>query len=248
MRSADNAVSESIGYVLLFGIVLSGSALVGLYGYPLIQEKKVELIMEILIEELTRVTIDMNDMTETRKPVAYEEFQVEEGSLFLEDAGADMGTFFLWQGGRIIFSYHPGSLHYVSNTEGNELIIENGACIKKVPDESFTMISRPGAYYDKTKKALVLPFIRLLSADMRTTSGHGRIILRMNGSPYMYEFSNIPEKVAISYSGPQEHDTSLAWKDYFQYSLRMKEYPRGYAKEEAEKVIVLLYTLTVSRG
>jgi len=90
--------------------------------------------------------------------------------------------------------------------------------------------------------------IRLLSEDMRTTSGYGRIILKLNGTPSLYEFSNSPDKVTVSYSGPAEHDTSQCWKDYFQYSLRMKEYPRGFARDDAEKVILLLYTLTVARG
>ena len=49
MRSNEQGVSESIGFMLIFTIVIAGIALVTLYGYPLLLQQQVgaeEKIME----------------------------------------------------------------------------------------------------------------------------------------------------------------------------------------------------------
>ena len=49
MRVNDNGVSEAIGFMLIFGMIIVGIGLVTLYGYPLLLQQQVgadEKIME----------------------------------------------------------------------------------------------------------------------------------------------------------------------------------------------------------
>ena len=62
MRSNEQGVSESIGFMLIFTIVIAGIALVTLYGYPLLLQQQVGAEEKIMEKNMIVLQNDMKSL------------------------------------------------------------------------------------------------------------------------------------------------------------------------------------------
>ena len=79
-RTHEDGVSESIGFLLIFTLVIVGIGLVTLYGYPLLIQQQVGADEQIMEKNMIVIQNDMKSIVET---VPYKEtsLKVGEGTL-----------------------------------------------------------------------------------------------------------------------------------------------------------------------
>ena len=77
-RSNDRGVSESIGFLLIFTIVIAGIGLVTLYGYPLLLQQQVSADEKIMEKNMIVLQNDIKSLA--YKTVPYKETSLKIGS------------------------------------------------------------------------------------------------------------------------------------------------------------------------
>src|SRR5512139_1992438 len=77
-RSIENGVSESIGFLLIFTIMIAGIGLVTLYGYPLLLEQQVSADEKIMEKNMIVLQNDIKSLA--YKTVPFKETSLKIGS------------------------------------------------------------------------------------------------------------------------------------------------------------------------
>ena len=148
------AVSESIGYLIIFGLVLTGIGLITLYGYPLLMKQQssanmrnMEQTMIVLQNDIKSLTYKLSNYKETA-------LRVSGGSLSLYGPAYTPQKFRVQMndgtGDRDVFNPPQlGELRYLAVDDNVVIAIENGAVIEKplVQNGSF-MLADPRWYLD----------------------------------------------------------------------------------------------------
>ena len=127
------AVSESIGYLIIFGLVLTGIGLITLYGYPLLMQQQssanvrnMEQTMIVLQNDIKSLTYKLANFKETS-------MRVSGGSLSLYGPTYTPQKFDIWTGDSGInhYIFFPGELRYFSTNDNLVITLENGAVVEK---------------------------------------------------------------------------------------------------------------------
>ncbi len=80
-RSNDKGVSESIGFMLIFGIVIAGIGLVTLYGYPLLIQQQVSADEKIMEKNMIVLQNDLKSLAYKTVPFKETSLKIGGGSL-----------------------------------------------------------------------------------------------------------------------------------------------------------------------
>ena len=81
MRSNEAGVSESIGFMLIFTIVIAGIALVTLYGYPLLLQQQLGAEEKIMEKNMIVLQNDMKSLAYKTVPYKETALKIGGGSL-----------------------------------------------------------------------------------------------------------------------------------------------------------------------
>ena len=250
--NSEFAVSETIGYIILFGLVITGIGLVTLYGYPVLIQQQMNTNVKNMENNMIILQNDVNSLT--YKNVPYEEttMQVGGGHLFVRQEPDEVaGAYFQISGISGNPKYYPGELYFASGDGQATVALENGAVqlFYWNSNTSSPMLSAPRWYYDPITSTYVLSFIRVnASADMSQT-GIGRIKMQLVDSTQNPTIDILPN-TTITYHASQENNYNVTWRNYFSDpSLQMDPvtssgYPRGTLKPGA-KLIIKQYNITI---
>ncbi len=220
-------VSESIGYLIIFGLVLTGIGLITLYGYPLLMQQQSSANMRNMEQTMIVLQNDIKSLTYKLSNYKETSMRVSGGSLSLYGPQYSIQNFTVedaW--GNLIFKPpHLGELRYFSDADSTVIALENGAVIEKpVGQKGSFMLADPRWYMDTSsgERTLVITFMNLSSMEsagqLLSQTGVGTVRMRLARSNMTtVEWDNTPIRVRYS---PANTATitpdgyAYAWKTY----------------------------------
>jgi len=225
IREDESGVSEAIGFILVFTIVILGISVVTLYGYPVLADARISSDEKIMEQNMIVLQNDIKILTRNNVPYRDTTIGVSGGSIFVtnsteaenEGGGYFKLTYFNTTSGFMDnTSYYPGSMEFVSGEGAAVVSVANGAVVKRQQDQDgSSMVSDPRWFYDETEGTLVIFMTTLTSPKPMTLGGIGTIQMAMLDQPVIRDFDYaITREVKIEYFPNPADDYSRAWETY----------------------------------
>jgi hypothetical protein len=191
MEQKREAVSESIGYLIIFGLVLTGIGLITLYGYPLLMQQQSSANMRNM--EQTMIVLQNDIKSLTYKLANYKEtsLRVSGGTLSLFGPSYTLQRFDITScdGNINHYLFSPGELRYSSTSDNMVITMENGAVIEKpLAQNGSFMLADPRWYMDSssTMNTLVINLLNVStmvsSGQLLSETGVGTVRMRLSSS------------------------------------------------------------------
>lgn len=257
-ESDDRGVSESIGFLLIFTIIIAGIGLVTLYGYPMISEQQVSADEKIMEKNMIVLQNDFKSLA--YKTVPYKETSLKIGSGPLTVYGSSSSSFditYTTSAGVTEYDsnwFDPGELRYESVSAQTDISLQNGAVVMRPRIQSgSTMLAEPRWFYDETTKTMVINLIGIKSgggASAREGIGTVQMRLSENDVADPYQEIMVPEggRVSITYQPDPKHDYTVAWRNYLTNQLGMTPdpyYSNTYYMDGVEKLVVKKFEIVI---
>ncbi|OPY37335.1 MAG: hypothetical protein A4E35_01250 [Methanoregula sp. PtaU1.Bin051] len=224
--SYDSAgVSEAIGFVLIFTIVMMGIGLVTLYGYPMLLRQQASADQRIMEKNMIVLQNDIKSICYKSVPYKETSLKVGGGSLAVFSSDMTPQAFNVTINGVLLDTFplvgNLGELRYRSNSEGMVVTIESGAVIfRQYGQSGSTMLAEPRWFYDTPTHTAVIYMINITSEEMLSESGVGNVQMELGNTSYR-SFSDPP--FTVGYVPDPENDYSTAWRDYIVNTLGWDE-------------------------
>jgi hypothetical protein len=228
-RQYEGGVSEAIGFVLIFTIIMMGIGLVTLYGYPVLLKQQASADQRIMEKNMIVLQNDIKSISYKSVPYKETSLKVGGGSLSVFNSSLTPQSFNVTVSGVLLDTFpllgHPGELRYQSKNEGMVATIENGAVIYRQYGQSgSTMLAEPRWFYDAPTSTAVISMINISLTEMRSESGVGIVQMELVNTSYR-SFANPP--FTVGYVSDPENDYSMAWRDYIVNTLGWTETAAG---------------------
>jgi len=222
----ESAVSESIGFVLIFSLVIVGISLVSLYGYPVLLKQQANADQQIMEKNMIVLQNDLKSLV--YKTVPYKETSLKVGGGTMYVCQTSQSFSIDYGGGPVIDTYplagSMGEIRYVSKDEGQVVAIENGAVMYRLPEYAVTgstMLAEPRWFYDEPTRTAVIYMINVSSAEPLSLSGVGTVQMELVNTSYQV-FTRDPSmadppfyvKYTPNADPDADDDFSAAWKNY----------------------------------
>jgi len=234
-RSNDTGVSESIGFMLIFTIVIAGIALVTLYGYPLLLKQQVGAEEKIMEKNMIVLQNDIKSLAYKTVPFKETALKIGGGSLTVYDSlisnpSASTSTISIYN--RVneyyIQSFKPGELRYESVSAQTDISLQNGAVVMRPRIQpGSVMLAEPRWFYDGPTNTMVINLVNITSANIMAKEGIGTVRMKMVGEPYYnetnFDVGDLRLPIHIDYTTDFDQNYSVAWDNYFTEKLGMTE-------------------------
>ena len=155
MRSNEAGVSESIGFMLIFTIVIAGIAIVTLYGYPLLLQQQMGAEEKIMEKNMIVLQNDMKSLAYKTVPYKETALKIGGGSLTVYNSSYNPSSFNISTYTRYrepyhsVISFQPGELRYESVSAQTDISLQNGAVAMRPRNQNgSTMLADPRWFYD----------------------------------------------------------------------------------------------------
>jgi hypothetical protein len=221
-------VSESIGFMLIFTIIIVGIGLVTLYGYPLLLQQQVNADLRIMEKNLIVLQNDFKSITFKSAPYKETSLKVGGGRLTIYNTtnSPTSSAFRVSDGGSVDVTFHPGQLQYESINAQQVIAIENGAVVGRPMYQSGSVMMAEPRWFSDTdpitgKTTTVISLIGINSTIHMSQTGVGTVRMQILNTTYM-EISKptLGSAVTVYYTPDPANDFSKAWGNYFNNSLR----------------------------
>jgi hypothetical protein len=226
----ESAVSETVGYIIIFGIMMTGIALVTLYGYPLLLQEQANANIKNMERNMIVLQNDMNSLTYKNVPYQETMLQVSGGTLQSLDYTKTPQTFRIYfiNNTDILPLFKPGELRFISNHDDAVISLENGAVhISYWTQGGSAMLSEPRWFFDQTnqKNTYIFSFINKTSDSLAQT-GIGTVRMKLIEDNRLYQPIDISgESVILEYNADPDNNYNVAWRNYFERpDLHLTEY------------------------
>jgi hypothetical protein len=227
-RSNNCGVSESIGFLLIFTIVIAGIGLVTLYGYPMLIEQQVSADEKIMEKNMIVLQNDIKSLTYKTIPYKSTSLKIGGGALTVYDTGYSPSVFTMditdGAGSSYLSApFRSGELGYASVSSQTDISLQNGAVVMRPRILSgSTMIAEPRWFFDDSTNTMVINLIKITSTDYIAKEGIGTVQMELVGEP-AYNETIVPsgQVVKIVYTHDTTRDYSIAWNNYFTKTLNM---------------------------
>ncbi len=240
-QSTDSGVSEALGFMLIFSMVIVGIGLVTLYGYPMLIQQQTSADEQIMEKNMIVLQNDVKSVTYKTVPFKETALKISGGTLFahgpLSDATAP--RFVIWESnlGEMspwVDDYRPGDLRYESDSAQTHISLQNGAVVmRKTVEPGSTMLAEPRWFFDDVTNTMVITLIALNTTEPLSRTGIGNVQLKMNDTPLIVvpplpapPTTVLPPDtdIYIMYDpGTSVQDYSVAWYNYFTNSLHLTQ-------------------------
>jgi hypothetical protein len=154
----DSGVSESLGYILVFAIVLTGIAGIVFFGVTMLNDAKDRNNFQNVEQGLTVVQSDLKRVAMEKAPVKTTKLHVEGGTLSTNFDSSRIRVDFAGN----VYDSIIGNITYYSNTGLKMMAIENGGLWKSSGDQWGDLGIAPPRIFSSTENdAIVINVIRL---------------------------------------------------------------------------------------
>ncbi|NVO66760.1 DUF7289 family protein [Methanofollis tationis] len=238
----EEAVSEAIGFIIIFGLVLTGIALITLYGYPMLMQQQSNADVRNMEQTMVVLQNDIKSLCYKNVPYKETSMQVSGGSLAVVNTSGTAQRFTITEGGDTE-TFPPGMLLYDSDNQDATIALENGAVIRAQAGGS-SMLAEPRWYFDDASDTLVINLIALNSTGTMARSGMGGVRLKLNGTETLMDKSGTLN-VQVVYTPDPASSFSKAWENYLTGSLGMSKTAPDTYTISADRLIVKKYDILV---
>lgn len=234
----EKAVSEAIGFILIFGIIILGIGLVTLYGYPVLIKQQSSADQRIMEKSMIVIQNDIKSLCYKSVPFKETTLKVTGGSLNVFNQSVTTQNFKIFKNMNPVYvfplgnQFNPGELRYQSNDEGMIVTIENGAVIfRQYWGVGSTMLAEPRWFVDIDpifgKTTIVIYLIGIDSTESLGRSGVGTVELVLNQTYYTQENLASGDIIRVTYTPGSDNDYSTAWGNYLINSLKYTDMGGG---------------------
>lgn len=226
---ADRGVSEAIGFILIFSIVIAGIGLVTLYGYPLLLNQQTSANERIMEKNMIVLQNDVKSLAYKTVPYKETSLKIDGGSLTVYNttsapAVSKINVQDCGGGNVYINAFQSGDLRYSSESAGTDISLQNGAVVMRRHVESGSvMLAEPRWFYDDQTNTMVINLIGFNSTDIISRAGIGTVQMALGETNYTY-VSPVNVPLCVVYTPdltPDGQDYSVAWDNYFTDSMKM---------------------------
>lgn len=247
-KNHEEAVSEAIGFIIIFGIVLTGIALITLYGYPILLQQQSNADVRNMEQTMVVLQNDVKSLCYKNVPYKETSLQVGGGSLAVVNATGTTQKFTITMNGNTV-EFQPGMLVYDADSQDATIALENGAVIRAQTGGS-SMLADPRWYVDTDltgKTTLVINLVALNATDTMARSGMGEVRLKKIDPTETLMDETTPGDVTVVYTPAAATNFSKAWENYLTgSSLGMSETaPNTYKLTGVDRLIVKKYEIQV---
>jgi hypothetical protein len=233
----NKGVSETIGFIIILGIVITGIALVTLSGYPMLLQQQQNANVRNMEKNMIVLQSEQNLLTYKGVPYRETSMQVSGGTLRVinpnpsppNPLGPGSSKFWIntnvWNYGTSVYetdvgnstSLNPGLLEYSANSANEIIALQNGAVVTNGFSEGgSTMLSEPRWFVDGT--TLVVSFITIQSVGDLSSTGIGTVqmsVTQDTSIDYKNSDNLHPPQAEIHYAYIPDGYKD-AWKNFFQ--------------------------------
>jgi len=223
----DRGVSEAIGFMLIFTIVIAGIGLVTLYGYPLLLQQQVSADEKIMEKNMIVLQNDIKSLAYKTVPFKETSLKIGGGSLTVYNSSysPSSSTITIYDSGSppttYVDAFKPGELRYESVSAQTDISLQNGAVVMRPRiNPGSVMISEPRWFYDDQTNTMVINLINITSTSIMAKEGIGTVQMTLGETNYTY-IQGISESIYVDYTPDAVQNYSIAWDNYFTSSLNM---------------------------
>jgi hypothetical protein len=223
-QMGDAGVSEAIGFLLIFAMVIAGIGLVTLYGYPMLLQQQTGADEQIMEKNIIVLQNDFKSIVYKTVPYKETSLKIGGGTLFVNNHLTSGPTFQIRDTGIVMADNPTGDLRYDSTSTEDEISLQNGAVVKRnlAVGSGSSMLAEPRWFFDEQTKTLVINIMNIGSSGPLSREGIGRVQMKLGQTEYLRkEYSG--QTITIIYTpGPGAgHDYTRAWQNYFENTMKM---------------------------
>ncbi|RPJ51568.1 MAG: hypothetical protein EHJ95_05210 [Methanobacteriota archaeon] len=232
-HTQDQGVSEAIGFILIFSMVVLGIGLVSLYGYPVLAQQQTQADVRNMEQTLIVLQNDIKSLCYKNVPYKETSLKVGGGSLGMFNTSLTSQYFSIgyWNQATLTFDYiirefHPGMLKYEADASDAVIALENGGVIQRQELQTgSSMLAEPRWFYDDETKTLVVYFIALNASELHSRNGIGVIKLQHDIAKDNFTEIHFPSAydVYVNYSADPDISFETAWENYLINSVGMEK-------------------------
>jgi|WetSurMetagenome_2_1015567.scaffolds.fasta_scaffold200640_2 hypothetical protein len=225
-QMGDAGVSESIGFLLIFAMVITGIGLVTLYGYPMLLQQQTGADEQIMEKNIIVLQNDFKSIVYKTVPYKETSLKIGGGTLFVNNYPTSGPTFQILDTGIVMADNPTGDLRYDSTSTEDEISLQNGAVVKRnlAAGSGSSMLAEPRWFFDETTRTLVINVVNIGSTGPMSREGIGRVQMKLGQTDYLRkDYSPSTETITIIYTpGPGAgRDYTKAWQNYFENTMKM---------------------------
>jgi len=221
----DQGVSEAIGFMLIFAMVIAGIGLVTLYGYPLLLQQQVGADEKIMEKNMIVLQNDIKSLAYKTVPFKETSLKIGGGSLTVYNSSySPSSSTITIRGSGIpyVSSFTPGELRYESVSAQTDISLQNGAVVMRPRiNPGSVMLSEPRWFYDANTitntNTMVINLINITSNNILAKEGIGTVQMTLGETNYTYVNIPVNDDVIIVYTPDPlllGRDYSVAWDNY----------------------------------
>lgn len=227
-RTGEDGVSESIGFLLIFTMVIVGIGLVTLYGYPLLLQQQTSADEQIMEKNMIVLQNDMKSLAYKTVPYKETSMKISGGALTVNNAKTTGPVFAVsdtadCQGSPPYYWEPTGDLTYHSQQSQVNISLQNGAVVmRKIIEPGSVMLATPRWFYDGKTQTMVMNFVTINSSSVMAKEGIGTIQMELGQQPdYPTEYHTwgIAAPLYVCYFPDPGLDYGIAWDGYFRNTL-----------------------------
>jgi hypothetical protein len=239
----DAGVSESIGFLLIFAIVITGIGMVTLYGYPMLMKQQSSADEQIMEKNMIVLQNDVKSLAYKTVPYQETSLKVDGGALTVYNTtyAPTKASYFSIYGTSLgpncvqnddgscattPTPVHPGDLRYESTSAQTGISLENGAVVTRpLAQTGSTMLAEPRWFYDRQTSTAVIYLIAFNTTDATGITGQtgvGTVKMELNTTSTKTFPIDPLSTIYVKYSPNTDADYSTAWGNYFTGTLGMK--------------------------
>jgi hypothetical protein len=225
----EQGVSEALGFMLIFTMVIVGIGLVTLYGYPMLLRQQVSADEKIMEKNMIVLQNDIKSLAYKTVPYKETALKIGGGTLTVYNASSSptSATFDITDpaGNPYISTFHSGDLRYESIDAQTDVSLQNGAVVLRDRlGQGSTMLAEPRWFYDESTNTMVINLISINSTGIMSRTGIGTVQMAMGETTYQYIPIPIGDHIMVKYTrepDPDGQDYSQAWRNYFTNTMMM---------------------------
>jgi len=229
----DRAVSEAIGFIIIFGIIIAGIGLVTLYGYPILLQQQSSSNEQIMEKNMIVLQNDLKSLAYKTVPYKETSLNVGGGALTVYNMSystTDAKFSISDDNGQIVntdgtspLEFYPGDLRYESASAQTGMSLENGAVVKRMfAQDGSTMLAEPRWFFDSQTNTAVIYLIGFNTTDIMSQAGVGTVKMNLAQTNYTPYYLPVGDNIHVTYTQNSNANYSMAWGNYFTGTLNME--------------------------
>ena len=223
-KNFTDGVSESIGFLLIFTMVIVGIGLVTLYGYPMLLQQQTSADEQIMEKNMIVLQNDMKSLAYKTVPYTETSLKIGGGTLFVNNASNDATTFRLYHGGMTPANsiFKVGDLRYESIGMDRIISVQSGSVVtRNVLESGSSMLAEPRWFYDGQTNTWIVNIITLNSTGNLSRAGIGTVQMALGETDFNETVVDQGVPILLDYTPDAAYDYSVAWDNYFQNVLHL---------------------------